>query len=981
MERGSCRLNAIDTASIKTRKMTSLAASRATDTAPPVDHPRDNGSESWWAAIEPLWVPGLALLCLATGYFLFQSPWLALQAKAYDYAQYVVAAVIFPMILFGVPIIWRWQHWSLEVGVRVRRGLAVGCLLSLIGFLVVSMLRYGPGRMAMPLVLAFMQTALATWFNRRESQPAYYFLLIYSVSLVAWTVGLSLYLEALVQPPIFLTGFVVAFVLACSATWNGPARSRVTHRWSSLLPNTAALILIGFMSLRTEHLFEVLAERGALHHWGAWVGPAELVRQGGWLLWDVPSMYGFLSILPLAAIPSATPWQALYLLGALSFFIVSGSLFLAVRQLRPGPINYCFALAVAISAPLFSPTYDSSAPVMATFIFPNGGAYRYIWCFLLVVTLVWEFLTPERSRRHRNVLIIGCVVWVIGVLWSPESAVFCTGAWLPAYAVACFRTTADRRKRWLRLFRQLLYPAILLTMGIGTIVSVYLVGLGRLPDAAAYFDYVFGLGTAVLVEINDPTGPVLGLLLGLTALATAAAYLGMRSGLPSRTMALWLGLLGAFLATGFYGYVRDYVMLHPVGYAVLAILLVLVARLPHQRMWSPLVRSSLVPLFVVLLVSPIAAIAANPRAAGEAAIALGTTLKNGLAIEPLIPDADPELQTLMAQAELGPDASISFLGSWIGNLMQPWTSQVNSGERVVITQDWLPGHPYVSLRYVPEGRGAIYVQRYIERERRSGWLVQHKTGEHASMEDLPEFVSGREAWLAEELLRSHVPTKIFESANWQLVWFEFVDGRSDIVRPELVWDYVPRLPSDVSINGRPLADMRDPELWTVFGNGWSLLKPNSAGRRMNSGSQLFIYSPTQRTIELHLVPARVRGNRAFYLVANGDSSRGQPLITGKPTALSLQLQPGWNPITLTIETTGPSSSRLSEDERAARRQERRAVRRAAVTVEVPPRPGGSVAPAQAVPATPSATAPANASDGPVNDGIRVLEIDLVLTPN
>src|SRR5687767_4789101 len=70
--------------------------------------------ERWWRSFEPFWVPGLALLCLLIGHWLFRAPFLALEGKTYDYAQYLVAGTIFPAVLFGVPLLWRWRRlpWS-----------------------------------------------------------------------------------------------------------------------------------------------------------------------------------------------------------------------------------------------------------------------------------------------------------------------------------------------------------------------------------------------------------------------------------------------------------------------------------------------------------------------------------------------------------------------------------------------------------------------------------------------------------------------------------------------------------------------------------------------------------------------------------------------------------------------------------------------------------------------------------------------------
>jgi hypothetical protein len=62
--------------------------------------------------------------------------------------------------------------------------------------------------------------------------------------------------------------------------------------------NIIAIGIFGLFSIRIEPL--TLTSTG-MHipdvgflHWSVFIGPAEMVRQGGWLLWDVPSQYGFL---------------------------------------------------------------------------------------------------------------------------------------------------------------------------------------------------------------------------------------------------------------------------------------------------------------------------------------------------------------------------------------------------------------------------------------------------------------------------------------------------------------------------------------------------------------------------------------------------------------------------------------------------------------------------------------------------------------
>jgi hypothetical protein len=859
--------------------------------------------ERWWSQFEPLWVPGLAVFCLLVGHAVFRSPLFTLEGKSYDYAQYAIAGTLYPLLLFGVPLFWRWRRLPGTPLRTVRRLFAATALVWLALFIVASVSKYGVSLMGLPLLLSMAQTLLMSRPWRRNDMNPERLAAIAVVAMATWTIAFSFGLESLVQPRVFLAGFIAAFVLACSATWHATTASRLTNIGIGIPTTFIAMAFIAFMSLRTEDLFEVAAEhgQGAMQHWGAWVGSAELVRQGGWLLWDVPSMYGFLSILPLAVLPTRTPWQSLYLLQALSFFLVAAGVFLILRTLRPGGLNWCLALATAVTVPMFSPTFTASAPVGSTFVFPNAGAYRYIWCFVLVMVLMWAFITRERSRCYQRLMIGGCLIWVAGVLWSPESAVFCSGVWLPAYAGMVFRQSRRCAHSWRMAGYWLAVPLALLGASVAIVSAVYVIALGNPPDWLSYVDYVFGLGTQVLVVVNDPTGPALVLLLAFCVVATATWYAGFRLGKLTASFALFGGLLGGIWATGIYGYTRSNYALHPMAYVAIAITLVVIAdqhRVGEQVM---IVRAAIVPLLTLLLVSPLAAIVASPLAVGDAAASLRATAANGFAIEPLIPDADESLQALMSEAGIGANDPVSFQGSWLGNLMQPWRPAGDpAAERIITSRDWLPGHPYVSLRYVPEGRGPTYMRRFIDRTQRGGWLIQHKTGDTAKPPDQHEFVYGREPWFFSVLGETHVPTRILENDEWQLVWFEYVGRGSDTARPDYDKDRgLAPLPVDVTVDGQPLAGQVDPAVWVLPGQGWGWYNAKIGARWVKERTVLWIYARASREVSLHLrlLPD---AQPALVQVAVGEQRDLAQQSLDSDDVVSVSLRAGWNRIVLRL---------------------------------------------------------------------------------
>jgi hypothetical protein len=391
------------------------------------------------------------------------------------------------------------------------------------------------------------------------------------------------------------------------------------------------------------------------------------------------------------------------------------------------------------------------------------------------------------------------------------------------------------------------------------------------------------------------------LLLAFCVLATATWYAGIRRGKLTASFALFAGLFGGVWATGIYGYTRSNYALHPVAYAAVAITLVAIADRHRVGEWVVIVRAATVPLLTLLLVSPLAAIVASPFAVGDAAASLRATAANGFAVEPLIPDADPSLQALMSEAGIGADDPVSFQGSWLGNLMQPWRPAGDpAAERIITTRDWLPGHPYVSLRYVPEGRGPTYMRRFIDRTQRGGWLIQHKTGDTAKPPDQHEFVYGREPWFFPVLGETHVPTRILENDEWQLVWFEYVGRNSDTARPDFTNHRgLGPLPVDVTVDGQPLAGQVDPAVWVLPGRGWGSHSPEIGARWVKEQSVLWIHARTSREVSLQL-RLLLGAQPALLQIAAGEQRDRVQWRSGPDDVVSVSLSAGWNRIVLRL---------------------------------------------------------------------------------
>ena len=150
--------------------------------------------------------------------------------------------------------------------------------------------------------------------------------------------------------------------------------------------------------------------------------------------------------------------------------------------------------------------------------------------------------------------------------------------------------------------------------------------------------------------------------------------------------------------------------------------------------------------------------------------------------------------------------------------------------------------------------------------------------------------------------KTHIPTRIYESQNWQLTWFEYVGDRPDLVRPDFAWDRLGPLPPDVSVDGTPLNATAHPEVWTIFGTGWGLFDSALGSRGASQTTELWIYSPDERKMQLRVTPDYVAGGNQLAVSVDGSSEkRTLELRAGSVAKTPLKLQAGWNRMILSLQ--------------------------------------------------------------------------------
>lgn len=780
--------------------------------------------------LDPFWVSGLAVLCVLLGEVL----WVAaagLQGEQLEWSLYLTLGTIFPALLLAFSLPTRFSGFAPTLTQTLKLAFAVLLVVMAILFVLAQHQYYalvasaahllliyalrraelltGPVSIVMSLfvvVVSWTAAAQFVWWSPYDIrfpglpfQPWFFdstFDAWFSDSAFdAWLFGWEY------RVLVFVLSLLLVFVnLYPKRASEGEPR----FRFRSAL-NVPAILILGLASVRSDQLFNSLS----YPHWGVYVGPAEMVRQGGWLLWDVPSQYGFLNMLTIAFLPFGSVWQSLYIANSLFLFLSALFLFFLLRSLRAGFTNFCFSLGVTLAAVFLMAGWPPE--LLGPQVYPSAGAFRFFWCYALLGVLIWEFQTGSKDPPRR-ILLVGCITWLIGTLWSAESAVYCAAVWLPAYALLVLRKAisvhTERRSLRSSLLAAVFWlsiPPFLLLAIIGMIAGYYVLNLGHLPDWSAFFEYSVSFSSGYYAMPIDVSGPVLTLFLVFCALSATAAYF-LRGGLTQRALSLIGGTWGALWATSSYFVPRSHPtvvsLLSPILCVAIVVTLYLLARYQVTDRWAMLVRTSFVPVLVVILTvtfgnaaglaqfaqyitpSPhasylerytdhaynrllpagVAAMAGEERATERA-----TRGSRHAGYEPEInrrlPVMDKSLLSLLDTAGVKIGEPIVYVGDpEFGGILPAWPVTADSRIRFLSPpQTWQPTMPFWLVAALPDERKEVYMARFTERARLSGWLIQSK--EEAPYTSLP--------WFAGQLQQTHEPTEVFENDDWTLTWFEF----------------------------------------------------------------------------------------------------------------------------------------------------------------------------------------------------------------
>ena len=317
-----------------------------------------------------------------------------------------------------------------------------------------------------------------------------YFLWIVILGVASWVAVLELpnwinwNLAIQRSTPYAVVISLIIFIVLIEEFFYCASDNKKDCRWRVAILFTLILGAFSFLSYRFDTLFLGSSE----YHWEYFVGPIRGLREGGWLLWDTPSQYGFLNILVASILPLKNSWQALYVFQGSLLLLVSVLYYLTLCRCVSKRYIFNFFIVV-LTIYLADPSFIGPQ------LYPSSSVFRFLWCYLiffLIVNLAFQNTKPIR-------FFWSCLpMWIFGCLWSFESAIYSSAICLLAAFAYLFSIKISPREDFVkRLFIliRVIFAAVLFLSLILLIISIYYkIRIGVYPDFRMFYEYALTYG-------------------------------------------------------------------------------------------------------------------------------------------------------------------------------------------------------------------------------------------------------------------------------------------------------------------------------------------------------------------------------------------------------------------------------------------------------------------------------------------------------
>jgi hypothetical protein len=577
------------------------------------------------------------------------------------------------------------------------------------------------------LALASLMIGTATVFffpMKRKSAACFLVFLFLLWQIFAKLIWWKSFDDLLLDSPLRFIVFSVAIVI--SIWWL--RAGHLMHKVPRFIEWAVFSVFLG--------LYFLCATRQVLdfHHWSFFLGPIQLIRQGHWLLWDIPCQYGFLNILLASILPFESPLTSLYVLNSAALFIAA---FLGYRLLisfsQKSISTSIFAgLLIFLSAFLLPAQADLLAGPTA---FPSVSAFRFIWCYVLIYIFVRSLQSGRENRSRKSSLYLATFAWTLALFWSFESAVYSSCLWIPFFAVTQWGAASETYSKSLiraGLVLRDFFLAALLPLTFGVLIYIYYkINLGHGPDWYAFYEYALayksGFG-GILINYN---GSVWTLLFVLSLLTAVAAFAIKRKSISE--LAVATSIIGLIWGTASYFVSRSHdnnlCNLAPITVLALSAALILAKNFDKDESGLPVWRLTIQSVLVAIMVIGTTATLGNSRALPGLAKSLFRSRSVSKLHQQLPPLLDVQAQAL-TKAGFSPEDSVVYLET---TLLPPWY------DKKYFYNFWLPFAPTTQFKILSEERKEIYVRRFLDMHTAPiGWMVLNTYGD---IDAQPDFSS------------------------------------------------------------------------------------------------------------------------------------------------------------------------------------------------------------------------------------------------
>jgi hypothetical protein len=509
---------------------------------------------------------------------------------------------------------------------------------------------------------------------------------------------------------------------------------------SSLWVDALFIGIFLWFSFRHDSLFIP----GSEYHWEYYVGVVRGIQNGGWLLWDTPSQYGFLNILLASFVPSASAWQSFYIFQGTLLFLVSAGIYLIARRHISKSLFQRFALFLTVFMALFfaDPEFIGPHP------FPSSSVVRF-FCVYVLVLVVW--CVPKFGMRQAAALALA---WSLAAIWSAESAVYGTAIFL-FILVALLYTRTSEDGHFALAAKYVAMAISCFVLVLLTVIGFYLVQLGEAPNFFGFFEHAIGYAGGFGYVPFSLVGN--GNLLLLVFMGIVILIIGAMQ--RKDTILDNLSAPLAAMAGCIWG-VATYYIGRPVPQNITAILPIIamvvylsldLSRRSSLGLYSLPIKAVAIPLFFLLLI-PLSNVKWYQNLVEVQSFASDITTK--------LPKAGEGLEQLLARANPSADIPIVYYGD---DAAPP----VFTGRYAKLNEsNWLPVPLQLLETPVSAARRGIYLQRYICHNQPTAGILINRSGD-AIEERLQRFL--------DELSHYYGHIEVISDMEYKLYRFSEID--------------------------------------------------------------------------------------------------------------------------------------------------------------------------------------------------------------